>query len=894
MANRTYEANTEQQNGLQTAVPATHQPAPQNAQPGLGLGVAGDTAVLQRVTDGRLPYAGNSLLQLQRSRGNGYVQRLVMQAKMRLGPTHDPYEQEAEALAQQLVHRGQGHPVRQRVAGAGGTAVPATIESAISRARKGGRPLPGHLQQQMSHAFNADFRHVRVHTDAQADQLNDSLQATAFTVGPHIFFRQGEYSPTSAAGQELLAHELTHVVQQNSATIRRHSSFEHRMLGDVDPTDLEILGAKGNLNKMGKAVGPHSSIHVSAGPLKGQQISTEHVLHVLYQEIARLEYMRDHGPQKFETQEEVAARIKDKFDNKWQVKLVTIPNDSTINPFYPPLIVTYGELNTLADIYGSIEEMKKTDPENRWQIVQGIRQQSLFLFYDMVNEIKGNKLDEFSGKSGRRTGFEGAVGSTGRVGERGKLGQRELTKEKFAADHAEDYKATLARNACHFAPESWHTWADYHQKARDLAQTAVNMAAKSKDGWNDRSAREKMNEAWLTNGFGDHFLQDSYASGHLINKTQIMMWLVKWIDVKGKKHGATDEEWRQIRAIAANQSDLNIDDDRYDLANVGKLSPNDMQFAENLKGHWLDRFGALGLRLPASVRPDPESDSWQFLAEWQLYAAQKGTRELPPTLIDKLENDTGWDDLIHQLVADNAVQIMNIKGNPAIDPLKHSHKGTWKYYRLHPDYVPQDADEFAQIMADIQGPDVLDPSLLAEESKREIELKRLNAQDVYGRRAAAITYQGFHNFMRNARLQYATNVLHNKFCVEGLLVKTGEGTDIGRIYGDNAMLNANSGKGVKYSAETARMSMQAIQDTLDGKKPAPLTAISNRFPAQVEVKGQYVSLAEWNKGLKKVCEDGGIFEEATSGAGGLYTEKFNLGDKISKDDINQIHKGEAF
>jgi hypothetical protein len=891
----------EQEQVMATAVPTSHQPAPPNLMQGLGAGVVSDTAVLQRVANGRLSRAGHSLLQLQRSRGNRYVQRMVMQARLRLGPTHDPYEQEAESLAQQVVHRRQGGLVRQRVVAEGGTAVAPAVESAISRAKSGGRPLPGRLQHQMGQAFNADFRHVRVHTDSQADQLNQSLQATAFTIGPHIFFRQGEYSPTSAAGQELLAHELTHVVQQNSAavqhnsaTIRRHSSFEHRMLGDVDPTDLEILGAKGNLNKMGKAVGLNSSLTVSAGPLKGKQISKEHVLHVLYQEIARLEYMRDHGPQKFETQEEVAARINEKFDNKWQVKLVTIPNDSTIDPFYPPLVVTYGELNTLADIYGSIEEMKKTDPENRWQIVQGIRQQSLFLFYDMVNEIKENKLDEFSGKTGRRTGFEGAVGSTGRVGERGKLGQRELTKEKFAADHAEDYKATLARNACHFAPESWHTWADYHQKARDLAQTAVNIAAKSKDGWKDKAAQDKMNEAWLTNGFGDHFLQDSYASGHLINKTQIMMWLVKWIDVKDKKHGATDEEWRQIRVIAANQTDLNIDDDRYDLANVGKLPPNDMQFAENLKGHWLDRFGALGLRLPASVRPDPESDSWQFLAEWQLYAAQKGTRELPPTLLAKLKNDTGWDDLIHQLVADNVVQIMNIKGNPAIDPLKHSHKGTWKYYRLHPDYVPRDANEFAQMMADIQGPDVLDPSLLTEESKREIELKRLNAQDVYGRRAAAITYQGFHNFMRNARLQYATNVLHNKFCVEGLLVKTGEGTDIGRIYGDNAMLNANSGKGVKYSAETAHMSMQAIQDILNGQQPVSLTAISNRFPAQVEVKGQYVSLAEWNKGLKKVCEDGGIFEDATSGIGGVYTEKFNLGDKISKDDINQIHKGEAF
>lgn len=76
-------------------------------------------------------------------------------------------------------------------------------------------PLPDEVRSFMEPRFGADFSGVKVHTDAQADQLNRSVQARAFTTGQDVFFRQGEYNPASRGGQELIAHELTHVVQQN-------------------------------------------------------------------------------------------------------------------------------------------------------------------------------------------------------------------------------------------------------------------------------------------------------------------------------------------------------------------------------------------------------------------------------------------------------------------------------------------------------------------------------------------------------------------------------------------------------------------------------------------------------------------------------------------------------
>jgi len=96
------------------------------------------------------------------------------------------------------------------------------IESTISQARGKGERLVPQLQLQIGEAMGADFSRVTIHTDNRADQLNRSLGARAFTTGQDVFFRQGEYQPNSQQGQELIAHELTHVVQQDTAeAIRR-------------------------------------------------------------------------------------------------------------------------------------------------------------------------------------------------------------------------------------------------------------------------------------------------------------------------------------------------------------------------------------------------------------------------------------------------------------------------------------------------------------------------------------------------------------------------------------------------------------------------------------------------------------------------------------------------
>jgi len=103
----------------------------------------------------------------------------------------------------------------------GGMAATPDLEASINQTKGSGQPLADNIREPIEQAFGADFSGVKVHTDAQSDRFNQSIQARAFTTGQDIFFRRGEYNPGSRGGQELIAHELTHVVQQNGGALQR-------------------------------------------------------------------------------------------------------------------------------------------------------------------------------------------------------------------------------------------------------------------------------------------------------------------------------------------------------------------------------------------------------------------------------------------------------------------------------------------------------------------------------------------------------------------------------------------------------------------------------------------------------------------------------------------------
>ncbi|MBT9316647.1 eCIS core domain-containing protein [Leptothoe spongobia] len=168
------------------------------------------------------------------------LQNLGIQTKLTIGQPDDRYEQEADHVAAQVVERINTPQVQQssiqrqplpiatdslqmmsHIPPGVSNHSPGNLESSIESARGQGQPLGSDVRGSMEQAFGTDFGSIRIHNDAQSDQLNQSIQAKAFTTGQDIFFRQGAYQPKSPDGQELLAHELTHTIQQTGTTQRQ-------------------------------------------------------------------------------------------------------------------------------------------------------------------------------------------------------------------------------------------------------------------------------------------------------------------------------------------------------------------------------------------------------------------------------------------------------------------------------------------------------------------------------------------------------------------------------------------------------------------------------------------------------------------------------------------------
>lgn len=153
-----------------------------------------------------------------------------IQRKMILGSTNDSAEHEADAMANHVMRMPSPALIQRkcaaceeedthihRKADGDGVAVTDAIASRIQQRAGGGSTLPGATRSFMESRFGADFSGVRVHTDNEAHHLSRDLNAQAFTIGNNIYFGAGKYSPETTSGQHLLAHELTHVVQQTGS-----------------------------------------------------------------------------------------------------------------------------------------------------------------------------------------------------------------------------------------------------------------------------------------------------------------------------------------------------------------------------------------------------------------------------------------------------------------------------------------------------------------------------------------------------------------------------------------------------------------------------------------------------------------------------------------------------
>lgn len=144
-----------------------------------------------------------------------------LQAKLSIDASNDPMEREADRVADQVlaapVHSadsGAAPRIQRYTRQATGEAgiAPASVDRALAST---GRPLEPALQQDMGQRFGYDFSQVRVHSGSVAEQSAREVNAHAYTVGHNIVFGAGRFAPESHQGRRLIAHELTHVVQQS-------------------------------------------------------------------------------------------------------------------------------------------------------------------------------------------------------------------------------------------------------------------------------------------------------------------------------------------------------------------------------------------------------------------------------------------------------------------------------------------------------------------------------------------------------------------------------------------------------------------------------------------------------------------------------------------------------
>jgi hypothetical protein len=152
------------------------------------------------------------------------------------------------------------------------------VESRLAASRGGGSPLPDDLRATMEPRFGADFGGVRIHTGGEADHLNRQLSAQAFTRGHDIYMAAGKYAPGTSAGDRLLAHELTHVVQQCPETGQTGSLLVQRAIGYTQDPEFRrrlanrrgaMLGKEEQEEARTAIVNAKAHTRVVAGPFAG-------------------------------------------------------------------------------------------------------------------------------------------------------------------------------------------------------------------------------------------------------------------------------------------------------------------------------------------------------------------------------------------------------------------------------------------------------------------------------------------------------------------------------------------------------------------------------------------------------------------------------------------------
>lgn len=237
------------------------------------------------------------LSRLQHTLGNRSVGR-VIQAKLNVSRPGDTYEQEADRVADQVMRMPepaafggatsapQPPPTIQRMCASceeevqpkaideSASVADQGLESRVNSIKNGGEPISSSVRGFFEPRFGYDFQQVRVHTDGAASEMAHEARASAFTVGRDIVFGKGSYAPETESGKNLLAHELTHVVQQGYASTTSGAAPLSRasapILSRADPQVTTIGMNLGTTPRSGLQFSPVNVTDTQVGPVSAR------------------------------------------------------------------------------------------------------------------------------------------------------------------------------------------------------------------------------------------------------------------------------------------------------------------------------------------------------------------------------------------------------------------------------------------------------------------------------------------------------------------------------------------------------------------------------------------------------------------------------------------------
>ena len=631
----------------------------------------------------------------------------------------------------------------------------------------------------------------------------------------------------------------------HNTCVQRHSAFEHYLLGQVAPTKLaeipqvreipslqkQLANLQAQMKKSRTIKGTDmSKVATMEAQIKEAQGKKEEVRHTIVQEMNRLQAWKD-NPEAAQIADGEKGMAK-KVDEKWQVPYISVPCADG------PIVVAYSEVNTLPDLFGNPEAIAKTPRSKVLGLLQGVRQQAYIELDNLHTELFGKSRNALHNTFKPDDDFEGARGPRAQaVNDKAyeiRMESQVNSDTKRKGEESDAYFAALERNACHFFPENKTQWIGYHTKARALAEQAAGErdaarelkasgATKEAEAL-EANAADYGNQAMLQNAFGEHYLQDAYAGGHLVDKTKIMQWFVQWLASNGGL-GSTDLGEAQF-AMAKHAAD-------------SPLKSNPQALDDKIKRGELGSMGEASAEVGMGQKPEIV-----FMMKWRRAAANDDLRKrLTPQMAAAVPL---------RLAPDAATARTHMQ---ALVAAGFAEAGTLGVLDRTPAFILKD-----KMIQPVKG------ATFSPYNSTQTDTEEPN----YEEEAAEFNLAAYNQFLSNSYIQGATKFFHDKYCKEGLEVIAANGEPIYRVYGDANMLKAGAQKGVLYQSTTSKWSREAIFELIDGhpEKAHSLPEIVGRFPAKAIDGGPPMTLENWNEQLHQ------------RGIGGLFAEARSYGAKV--------------